>query len=130
MKGEVAYTRWFSRRSVYIRGADLLITMKSQEAYCYGVITKSSMRGQGIYKSAQVQMIQLAPQLSIRRMIAYVEADNPIPQAIYSKLGYGVTPLIVSRRIGGIRFGNRFDSSTCKIVPQIMNGAEKRYYWI
>lgn len=127
---EVVLLRWISTTSNFIRGVNLLITLDDHEWYCYGIITKPTARGQGLYKLAQCQTIELARQFQIRNLVAYVEAQNPIPQKIYQRLNYKTTPPITTRRLLGVQFGNHYDTRTDQITRQITNRIKKHPHWI
>jgi RimJ/RimL family protein N-acetyltransferase len=130
LEREVVYLHWLSASTCYIRGADLLLTLRRDDRYCYGVQTKPSARGRGIYQAAQQGLMATAAAEGIHTIVAYVEAHNPIPRYVYRKLGYRVSKRLVGFRVLGFRLGNWYDVRTGLIRRQLMNGAERRYYCI
>lgn len=130
LDNEIVSILWISSTSNFIRGVNLLIDMADDEWYCYGIMTKPSVRGQGLYKLAQRQIVELAQEQGIQNLIAYVEAQNLIPQKIYQRLDYQVTPSITARRVFGVQFGNRYDSKTGTITQQLTNTAKQHHNWI
>lgn len=130
LDNEVVHLIWIASGTNLIRGADLLITLNDNEWYIYGVVTKPSARGKGIYKQAQLQILHIAHDHGIKKMVAYVEKSNPIPQKLYQRLNYELLPLVASHRILSMRFGNQFDSANNIVRPLVIGTSESRQRWI
>lgn len=129
-ENEIVHLIWISTGTNLIRGADLVISLSHDEWYVFGVITKPTARGKGIYKKAQQQLLQIAHKNGIRKIVAYVERSNPIPQKIYQRLNYDVTPPVTSRRFMSLRFGNHFDSAISTVRPLLIGTSESKDRWI
>ena len=91
---------WLHAGDCYVRGADLWIKARTSAYYCYGVITKPSERGKGLYRELLSQLTVLADLEAVESIIQYVESSNTIPQAVLPFYGY--EPLYVSSSRWGV----------------------------
>jgi RimJ/RimL family protein N-acetyltransferase len=130
MGREVVYMHWLSKRTCYIRGADLLIALGPNDGYYYNVSVKPPFRGQRIGRTAQQQFLAVAAAEAIGHLIAYVERNNRVSRYILTRLGYEVVTKVRSFRAFGLRIGNYYDARMCTMSRRIMNSSEQRHYWI
>lgn len=93
---------WIHFGSCYVRGAGLLLELTGRDGYVYGVVTRPSHRGLGLYTAAQARLVDLLVRDRISRFLQLVEATNMAPLKVLPRLGYERTQAVRSMRaLGG-----------------------------
>lgn len=128
--GEVAYLHWSTKTSCYVRGADLLIALGRLDRYTYNVVVKPAFRRRGIYRIAQQQMLWLEADQGAEQLVTYIDANNQVARHMTEQMKFEFVDEVRSFRAMGLRVGNRYDVATGSISRRLMNGLQRRNYWI
>jgi RimJ/RimL family protein N-acetyltransferase len=120
-KGEVIYLHWWTNHSCLVRGADLLFTLAPTDRYFYNIVVRSDFRNQGVYRSAESQIVSIAAEHGIKRLVAFVEIDNLVSQHITERM---------KLRTLGLKIGSHYDASSGKCRRLVTNGMTRKEYWI
>jgi hypothetical protein len=87
---------WIHFGSCYVRGAGLLLELTGRDGYVYGVVTRPSHRGLGLYAAAQARLVNLLVRDRIPRFLQLVSANNMAPLRVLPGLGYERTQAVRS----------------------------------
>jgi hypothetical protein len=128
--GEVAYLHWSTKTSCYVRGADLLIALGPRDRYTYNVVVKPAFRRRGIYRIAQQQMLWLEAEQGAEQLITYIDANNHVARHMTEQMDFEFVDVVHSFRTMGLRIGNLYDVAAGSITRKLMNGLQRRNYWI
>jgi len=102
--GQIIYVSWIAFKICYSYLLDREYELADDEAYWYGAYALSAFRGNGVHPAVGCYILQLLKDRGCKRVLGFVEKENPAALHSVAKLGFKKVGLTGFIEVFGLRW--------------------------